>query len=362
MTLLWCIATLAPSFFSIKMLARSSRHCEYPDQPRGSHFTMLTPRENLDVDSEDSEPAPHRHSGFRVVAEGGLQLSQFLTRISNKRSSEIRVYSFQSRKPLPMTTKMGDLPLKMSIQIWSEDLAKAIEDGLKSCHVKSADKDDAKDYKSLLHQAYFLMGIFRQLRDRPGSTRSSHSTTLRRGEQSPHPGWRTWSGPKALDEGGHLMIGGHFFPFGSASKGACPALLWLWVADLWQSRFTAVPRLGNEGFQNFHLQFIGRYNYSWTTFWTTASLRFRFTIACGNITVGHFRLRLHVATCTVGLRFERRLPAFPVYNCMWPRGFFSVDCPGFRGNLPESCSGKPTQGATNGLGKPSDEKHHGVHQ
>ena len=42
---------------------------------------------------------------------------------------------------------MGDLPLKMSIQIWSEDLAKAIEDGLKSSHVKSADKDDAKDYK-----------------------------------------------------------------------------------------------------------------------------------------------------------------------------------------------------------------------
>ena len=108
---------------------------------------MLTPRENLDVESEDSEPAPHRNSGFRVVAEDGLQLSQFLTRISNKGSSEIRVYSFQSRKPLPMTTKMGDLPLKMSIQIWSEDLAKAIEDGLKSRHVKSADKDDAKDYK-----------------------------------------------------------------------------------------------------------------------------------------------------------------------------------------------------------------------
>ena len=46
-----------------------------------------------------------------------------------------------------MTTKLGDLPLKMSIQIWSEDLAKDIEDGLKSRHVKSADKDDAKDYK-----------------------------------------------------------------------------------------------------------------------------------------------------------------------------------------------------------------------
>ena len=70
-----------------------------------------------------------------------------------------------------------------------------------------------------------------------------------------------------------------------------------------------MPRLGNDGFQNFHLQFIGRYNYSWTTFWTTApcifvynctwqhySWTFSFTIACGNI--------------TVGLRLGLRLPAF----------------------------------------------------
>ena len=68
---------------------------------------MLTPRENLDVDSEDSEPAPHRHSGFRVAAEDGLQLSQFLNRISNKMSSEIRVYSFQSRKTTPNDLKDG---------------------------------------------------------------------------------------------------------------------------------------------------------------------------------------------------------------------------------------------------------------
>ena len=140
----WHIITL---FSPTKSWAHSSRRCEGQDQARGSRFTMLTPRENLDVDSEDSEPTPHRHSGFRVAAEDGLQLSQFLTRISNKRSSEVRVYSFQSRKPLPMTTKMGDLPLKMSIQIWSEDLAGAIEEGLKSCHVKSIDKDDTKDYK-----------------------------------------------------------------------------------------------------------------------------------------------------------------------------------------------------------------------
>jgi len=46
-----------------------------------------------------------------------------------------------------MTTKLGDLPLKMSIQTWSEDLAGAIEEGLKSGHVKSIDKDETKDYK-----------------------------------------------------------------------------------------------------------------------------------------------------------------------------------------------------------------------
>ena len=45
---------------------------------------MLTPRENLDVDSEDSEPVPRRHLGFRVVAEEGLQLSQFLARIPTR--------------------------------------------------------------------------------------------------------------------------------------------------------------------------------------------------------------------------------------------------------------------------------------
>ena len=134
-------------FFPTKSWARSSKRCEGRDQAQGNSTAMLTPRENLDVDSEDSEPTPRRHSGFRVVAEDGLQLSHFLARISNKRSSEVRVYSFQSRKPLPTTTKMGDLPLKMSIQTWSEDLAGAIEEGLKSGHVKSIDKDETKDYK-----------------------------------------------------------------------------------------------------------------------------------------------------------------------------------------------------------------------
>ena len=85
------------------------------------------------------------------------------------------------------------------------------------------------------------------------------------------------------------------------------------MADLWQSRFKAVPRLGNDGFQNFHLQFIGRYNCSWTTFWTTApcifvyncmwqhySWTFSFTIACGNITVGlRFGLRLPAISFTI---------------------------------------------------------------
>ena len=324
------------------MLARSSRHCEYPDQSRGSHFTMLTPRENLDVDSEDSEPAPHRHSGFRVVAEGGLQLSQFLTRISNKRSSEIRVYSFQSRKPLPMTTKMGDLPLKMSIQIWSEDLAKAIEDGLKSCHVKSADKDDAKDYKVFFIRHISSWEFFdscetdRAQQDRRIQQLSDEVNSLRtRLENLERAQSTRWGGGLPHDRRA-------IFPFGSASKGARPALLWLWVADPWRSRFTAVPRLENEGFQNFHSQFIGRYNYSGLRFGLRLPA-FSFTITCGNLTVGHFRLQLHVAILQWDYALNDGFQLFRLQMHVAAR-FFPVECPGSRGNLPESCSGKPTQG------------------
>ena len=78
-------------------------------------------------------------------------------------------------------------------------------------------------------------------------------------------------------------------------------------------RFTAVPRLGDDGFQNFRLQFMGRCNYSWTTFWTTASCffvyncrwqhyswTFSFTIACSNITIGlRFGLRLLAFSFTI---------------------------------------------------------------
>ena len=323
------------------MRACSSRHCEYPDQSRGSHFTMLTPRENLDVDSEDSEPAPHRHSGFRVVAEGGLQLSQFLTRISNKRSSEIRVYSFQSRKPLPMTTKMGDLPLKMSIQIWSEDLAKAIEDGLKSCHVKSADKDDAKDYKVFFIRHISSWEFFdscetdRAQQDRRIQQLSDEVNSLRtRLENLERAQSTRWGGGLPHDRRA-------IFPFGSASKGARPALLWLWVADPWRSRFTAVPRLENEGFQNFHSQFIGRYNYSGLRFGLRLPA-FSFTITCGNLTVGHFLLQLHVAILQWDYVLNDGFQLFRLQMHVAAR-FFPVECPGSRGNLPESCSGKPTQ-------------------
>ena len=324
------------------MSARSSRHCEYPGQSRGSHFTMLTPRENLDVDSEDSEPAPHRHSGFRVVAEGGLQLSQFLTRISNKRSSEIRVYSFQSRKPLPMTTKMGDLPLKMSIQIRSEDLAKAIEDGLKSCHVKSADKDDAKDYKVFFIRHISSWEFFdscetdRAQQDRRIQQLSDEVNSLRtRLENLERAQSTRWGGGLPHDRRA-------IFPFGSASEGARPALLWLWVADPWRSRFTAVPRLENEGFQNFHSQFIGRYNYSGLRFGLRLPA-FSFTITCGNLTVGHFRLQLHVALLQWDYVLNDGFQLFRLQMHVAAR-FFPVECPGSRGNLPESCSGKPTQG------------------
>ena len=115
-----------------------------------------------------------------------------------------------------------------------------------------------------------------------------------------------------------------------------------------------MPRLGDDDFQNFHLQFMGRYNYSWTTFWTTASCifvyncmwqhynwTFSFTIACGNI--------------TVGLRFGLRLLAFPFTIACGNAGSSQWNVQVFEEAFPENCSGKPTQGVANGLEKPLDE-------
>ena len=79
--------------------------------------------------------------------------------------------------------------------------------------------------------------------------------------------------------------------------------------------------------------------------WTTFGLRlpaFSFTITCGNLTVGHFRLQLHVAilqwvyALNGGWQFSR-------LRMHVAAQFFPVEGPGSRGNLPESCSGRPTQ-------------------
>ena len=114
------------------------------------------------------------------------------------------------------------------------------------------------------------------------------------------------------------------------------------MADPWRSKFTAVPRLENEGFQNFHSQFIGRYNYSGLRFGLRLPA-FSFAITCGNLTVGHFRLQLHVAILPWDYVLNDGFQLFRLQMHVAAR-FFPVECPGSRGNLPESCSGKPTQG------------------
>ena len=128
------------------------------------------------------------------------------------------------------------------------------------------------------------------------------------------------------------------------------------MADPWRSEFTAVPRLENEGFQIFFPKFVGRYNYSGLRLGLRLPA-FSFTITCGNLTVGHFRLQLHVAALHWDYVLNDGFPLFRLQMHVTTR-FFSVGCPGSRGNLPESCSGKLTQGVTIGLKKPADEKHH----
>ena len=170
-------------------------------------------------------------------------------------------------------TKMGDLPLKMSIQIWSEDLAKAHRRRLEILPCEERRQGRCQGLQSLLHQAYFFVGIFRQLWDRPGSTRSSNSTALQRGEQSSHQVGELGAGPRhSMRELPHSHLPELFGQELDRPLGA----IWDWRAYFssallrnalaphccdfgwlisWPSRFTAVPRLGNDDFQNFHLQF-----------------------------------------------------------------------------------------------------------
>ncbi len=100
------------------------------------------------------------------------------------------------------------------------------------------------------------------------------------------------------------------------------------MADPWRSKFTAVPRLEDEGFQNFHSQFIGRYNYS--------GLRLDYGFL-------RFRLQLHVAILQWVYALNGGLQISRLRMHVAAR-FFPVEGPGSRGNLPESCSGRPTQG------------------
>ena len=110
----------------------------------------------------------------------------------------------------------------------------------------------------------------------------------------------TWMrvGPVAFDQ---LQLGGR--TFGGRSLGILMACIAL-TSGCW---------------------FIGRYNYDWTTFWTTASYIF-------------------------------------VYNFMQQRGSSQWSVLVLEEAFPENCFGKSTQGGANGLEKPLDEEHHGVHQ
>ena len=51
-----------------------------------------------------------------------------------------------------------------------------------------------------------------------------------------------------------------------------------------------------------------------------------------------------------------------VYNLMQQRGSSQWSVLVFEEAFPENCFGKSTQGGANGLEKPLDEEHHGIHQ
>ena len=81
------------------------------------------------------------------------------------------------------------------------------------------------------------------------------------------------------------------------------------------------------------LRFIGRYDYSWTTFWTIF-LRLCFDSLAVMI--------------TVGLLFGLWFPAFS-FTISCGKWLFSGECPGFRGGLSRELLWKVDSGTANGL-------------
>jgi len=116
-------------------------------------------------------------------------------------------------------------------------------------------------------------------------------------------------------------------------------------------RIHSCAALRKRRLSEFFPKFVGRYNYSGLRLGLRLPA-FSFTITCGNLTVGHFRLQLHVAALHWDYVLNDGFPLFRLQMHVTTR-FFSVGCPGSRGNLPESCSGKLTQGVTIGLLKKS---------
>ena len=129
------------------------------------------------------------------------------------------------------------------------------------------------------------------------------------------------------------------------------------MADPWRSRFTAVPRLENEGFQNFH-----------SIHWPL-QLQLDYVLDYGFL---RFRLQLHVATLQLdifvyncmwqyysGTTFRTTASSFSVYKCMWPRGSSSKwNVQVLEETFQRVALENRLKGATNRLEKSSDEKHH----
>ena len=118
----------------------------------GAYFLwkMLTPPIHPDADSGEDSPAPHRATGYRLAVRDDMQLSQLLFRVAGHQLGEVRVYSFQSGSTIPFTTRTTDLPIKVSIQVWNEDLASSIETALQTDHVPRAARIEGVAYQVFL--------------------------------------------------------------------------------------------------------------------------------------------------------------------------------------------------------------------
>ena len=103
---------------------------------------MLTP-------PRDSSPEPSRPTDFRIEVNPRNEVGQLLHSLAGASMGDLRLFSYATGQ-IPFTTKILNIPNKVSLQTWSERQAEDLELVLTAQHVASSDMQPDSTYRIIV--------------------------------------------------------------------------------------------------------------------------------------------------------------------------------------------------------------------